>query len=365
MPQLEADELFTVSIDFITDHHNNDGCKSCHAGTPGTETKDGSHEGYIKDPSMYDSTYCAPCHSEIVAYHAASVHSDQTGYRTMLMDRAGVSELTPVMEEMLDDRCFECHTTCGQCHISQPDAVKGGLLDGHMFKGTPNQTRNCTACHGARIGAEFKGENEGLQPSAHYEAGLNCFDCHTGNEIHGPNSAADCRYEVSVRPKCTDCHENTETYNAQMERHSDDLACNVCHSQEYKNCYQCHVAKPGSSISHGLIFPSEIDLKIGRNPIKCGDIPWDYVLLRHIPISPETYKEYDITLHDYTSMPTWKYTSPHNIRRNTPQNASCDSCHGNANLFLTEFYINMRITEALAYPQELEANQSVIMDEIP
>ena len=96
-----------------------------------------------------------------------------------------------------------------------------------------------------------------------------------------------------------------------------------------------------------------------------GDIPWDYVLLRHIPISPETFKEYDITLHDYTSMPTWKYTSPHNIRRNTPQNASCDSCHGNANLFLTEFYINMRIVEALAYPQELEANQSVIMDEIP
>ena len=314
---------------------------------------------------MYDSTYCAPCHAEIVAYHAASVHSDQTGYRTMLMDRAGVSELTPVMMEMLEDRCFECHTTCGQCHISQPNAVGGGLIDEHIFKSTPNQTRNCTACHGARIGSEFKGENEGFKPSAHYEAGLNCFDCHTGDEIHGPNSAADCRYEVSVRPKCIDCHLNPETYNDQMEQHVGQLACNVCHSQEYKNCYQCHVAKPGSSVTHGLKFPSEIDLKIGRNPIKCGDIPWDIVLLRHIPISPESFTEYDITLHDYTSMPTWKYTSPHNIRRNTPQNESCDSCHGNANLFLTEFYINMRIVEALAYPQELEANQSVIMDEIP
>ena len=369
MPQLAAEELFTVSTDFLTGPHNKGGCKSCHQGTPGTALKDIAHAGRISDPSVYDATYCAPCHSDIVQYHAASVHSDQTGYRTMLMQRVGVSVLTSEMEEMLDDRCFECHTTCGQCHVSQPTSVNGGLIDEHMFKKTPNQTRNCTACHGARVGAEFKGENEGYQPSVHYEAGMNCFNCHTGEEIHGPESAADCRYDVLARPECADCHDavvqGQGPQNPMHNKHVGELACSVCHSQEYKNCYQCHVAKPGSSAQHGIKFPSEMDLKIGRNPIKSEKIPWDYVLLRHIPISPDTFMEYEIQLGGFTSLPTWKYTSPHNIRRHTPQNASCGSCHGNANLFLTEFYIDMRITQAVAYPQELEANQDVIMDEIP
>jgi hypothetical protein len=300
-----------------------------------------------------------------VRYHKSSLHSDQTGYKTMLMQRTGVDELTKSMEKMLDDRCFECHTTCGQCHVSQPDSVKGGLINGHMFKKTPNQTRNCTACHGARIGSEFKGENQGFQPSVHYEKGLNCFDCHTGEEIHGPESAGECRYDLAVRPECVDCHENPETYNQQMAQHVGDLACNVCHSQQYKNCYQCHVAKPGSSQEHGIKFPSEMDFKIGRNPLKCGKIPWNFVLLRHIPIAPDTYEEYGIDLDTFTSQPTWKYTSPHNIRRSTPQNASCSSCHGNDDIFLTEAYINSKISDGLAVTEELEANEPVIVDGAP
>jgi hypothetical protein len=50
------------------------------------------------------------------------------------------------------------------------------------------------------------------------------------------------------------------------------------------------------------------------------------------------------------------YTTPHNIQRNTPQTETCDACHGNEAIFLTADKV---------YPEELEANLPVIVDEIP
>jgi thiosulfate/3-mercaptopyruvate sulfurtransferase len=46
----------------------------------------------------------------------------------------------------------------------------------------------------------------------------------------------------------------------------------------------------------------------------------------------------------------------HNIQRLTPQNQECNNCHGQADLFLT--------TDDVA-PDELGANQAVIVTEIP
>lgn len=366
MPQLEANELYTVSMDFITNQHNSDGCKSCHDGTPGVNLKVNAHDDYVADPSEHAEQNCGTCHSKIVEYHEASVHAKQSGYETMLLQRSGAAQLTTGMDKMLNDRCYECHTTCGQCHVSQPDIVNGGLIDGHMFKKTPNQTRNCTACHGSRVGDEFKGTNAGLTASVHYSSGMNCFSCHTSDEIHGMNSAADIRYNVTAMPLCLDCHASVENDSITMhQRHVGELACQVCHSQPYKNCYACHVSQPGSSIDHGLKFPSEMDFKIGRNPIKSERHPEEIVLLRHIPIAPDSFVEYGIELPNFTILPTWKYTTPHNILRLTPQNESCDSCHGQNELFLTEEFINEKIFEGLMTYVELQANQNVIINQVP
>jgi len=61
-------------------------------------------------------------------------------------------------------------------------------------------------------------------------------------------------------------------------------------------------------------------------------------------------------LPDFDQSPTWVYTTPHNIQRFTPQNRSCESCHGHPELFLTADKIDA---------DELQANQSVIVDTIP
>ena len=332
---------------------------------PGVNVKTDAHSGYVIDPSAQDDKYCAPCHADIVEQHGSGLHGDQTGFKTMLLQRSGETELTSDMEQMLDEQCSSCHTTCGQCHVSLPDISDGGLLEGHKFR-RPCATRNCSACHETRVGDEFAGNLPRLDADLHYSAGIKCFDCHTGDEMHGVGGTADNRYESPDLPKCIDCHEDVlDDDNEMHQQHGEDIGCHVCHSLPYTNCYNCHVTLPGNVPDDEVELHSEVDFRVGRNPIKSESHPWEYVLLRHVPVYPGSFEEYDIELDNFNSLPTWKYTSPHNIQRKTPQNDSCGKCHGNPNLFLTEFYVNTKIAQGLMTEEELEANQDVILEEIP
>ncbi len=59
---------------------------------------------------------------------------------------------------------------------------------------------------------------------------------------------------------------------------------------------------------------------------------------------------------NFSALPTWKHATPHTIQRITPQNESCNACHGNAEVFLTANDVA---------PEELGANRRVIVEEIP
>jgi thiosulfate/3-mercaptopyruvate sulfurtransferase len=81
------------------------------------------------------------------------------------------------------------------------------------------------------------------------------------------------------------------------------------------------------------------------------------VLLRHVPTNPDLWAFYgENLLPEFDNLPTWKATTPHNMQKNTPQNATCNSCHGQEELFLTEDDVA---------PETLEANRSVIVTRIP
>jgi hypothetical protein len=96
---------------------------------------------------------------------------------------------------------------------------------------------------------------------------------------------------------------------------------------------------------------------IGRNPIQSEDRPYKYVPVRHVPSSPDSYEFYgEDLLTNFDALPTWVYSTPHNIQRNTPQTESCESCHENAALFLTADKVN---------ESELQANDSVIVKAVP
>ena len=364
MPQLEAWEQVFVSDDaFFETTHGELGCVTCHNGDGQANDLETAHTGLVRDPDSIET--CASCHNETTTADATSLHSTLNGYLKVMNQRAGTEELSPELDLAFENHCAECHTSCGQCHVSRPTSAGGGLLDGHSFKNPPPMNLTCTGCHGSRVNDEYKGKNEapegGMIPAdVHFNpGGMACFECHGAAEMHGDVPAQEHRYDDAA-VQCTDCHLNVETGtdgNPQHSMHTADLSCQVCHAVDYKNCYSCHVQTSDEGTPYFKIDPSEMAFYIGKNADLTEARPWDYVLLRHVPIDRDSFSFYgENLLPEYDSLPTFAYATPHNIQRNTPQNASCDACHGNEALFLTADKVPA---------DELAANQDVIVDVIP
>jgi hypothetical protein len=361
LPPLEAWEKVFVGDEFLVDVHNVQNCIGCHGGVEGVDDKEAAHEGVVRDPMEDPEGVCATCHAESAQLAATSLHQTLSGYRATLTDR-GADFSDPRMEEAFGDHCSTCHTTCGQCHISRPTAMDGGLLKEHEVKKIASMKDTCMACHGARVSNEYQGKNEGVEGSVHWlQEGLSCFDCHDVSQYHGDGTEYSHRYDGPPGVDCLDCHPEAAPEQSEILDHivhADKVACEVCHvSGPYKSCYNCHVAVDEEGLPYYETDESQLTFKIGRNPFKSDDRPWNYVLVRHVPVSPDTFAFYgDNLLPAFDNVSTWKYATPHNIQRVTAQNESCDSCHGNAALFLTA---------ADVAPEELAANADVIVEEIP
>ena len=362
---MEADEKYFISNTFLAESHAELTCFDCHEGTRGRDTKESAHEGLVGDPSDAPaaSNMCGTCHTGQADDYEKSVHYTLSGYATTFEARSGLSASDANFQTAFSARCEGCHVSCGQCHVSRPDAVKGGLVKEHEFQNRPRMNDQCTACHGSRINDEFKGINAGTRGDVHYLMGFDCVDCHDGAELHGDGTTPETRRDVADRPSCAQCHPGPATGTDGLgshHLHAGKVDCPVCHAQTYKNCYQCHVGESGG-ITHGIQFPSRLDFRIGHNPIQDSLRPWDYVLVRHIPVYPEMYEAYGIaSLATFDNLPTWKYATPHNIRRTTPQTESCESCHDEPGRFLTSAYLDSLITEGVMVDEEIAANASVV-----
>ena len=366
MPPLEAwEKVFLGDEGFLATFHAKFGCIACHGGSAGTDDMDAAHEGVVADPDPEQA--CALCHAEITEAHVNSLHYDLQGYLTVLTERSD-EEHMPQLMEAYNTQCTGCHATCGQCHVSRPAVNGGGLIKGHAFKEIPPMNLTCTGCHGSRINDEFKGKNE-MEGGGHYPAdvhynpgGMACFECHTADEMHGTQGDFDHRYDGPQSPSCTDagCHDDVapgDGIEQHDQVHLDRLSCQVCHSVAYKSCYNCHVQESDEGTPFFKIDPSQMLFKIGRNPIRSTERPWEYVVLRHVPVARDTFSFYDDNLlPNFDSRSTWVYATPHNIQRVTPQNSSCDACHDNPDVFLTEGDVPA---------DEMDANQDVIVYRVP
>ncbi len=365
MPPLEAwEKVFFDNEAYFEDTHANLGCITCHGGTDGVDDMEAAHEGMVRDPDAAET--CSMCHAETVETFDESLHWDLQGYMTVLQERSD-EEHWPQVMEAYDNHCASCHASCGQCHVSRPTANGGGLLDGHVFKKTPPPYTTCTGCHGSRVENEYKGKNKDeeenrIPADVHYNpGGMHCNDCHSGDEMHGTMGDFDHRYDGAALPSCTDagCHDDLEVGGAipqHSEGHLAQVSCQVCHTAPYKSCYNCHVQQSDEGVPYYKIDESQMGFQIGLNPIRSGDRPWKYVPVRHVPIARDSFSFYgDDLLPNFDSLPTWKYATPHAIQRVTPQNQGC-TCHEDLTLFLTADDVD---------PDELEANQAVIVAEIP
>ncbi|MCA9932595.1 MAG: hypothetical protein KC415_01635, partial [Anaerolineales bacterium] len=239
--------------------HGQIACQECHGGEQSTD-KATAHTGLIANPSNDAERTCGECHPDVVAMDSTNLHTNLEGYWTVL-DQRTLPEDHEIISEMFGNHCNSCHASCGECHVSQPNLVGGGLIDGHNFNETPSMTRNCTACHGSRVGNEYLGKHEDIRPDVHFRQGrMTCVDCHTGHEMHGqPDNCQEChtgpeemtlappdhRYSGVQNPSCEACHVTAATASDGIEmheQHGGDLSCQVCHSVAYTSCDGCHVA---------------------------------------------------------------------------------------------------------------------------
>lgn len=360
MPPLEAWERVLVDPDKATTGvHAFIPCTQCHGGQ-NVEDADEAHEGMVADPSDAPDSACGECHPDVQAAHQNSLHATLAGYDTVLDERS-LPEYHPVLEEMESYHCNNCHASCGQCHVSQPTSVGGGLLEGHEFVTTPPMSRTCTGCHGSRVKDEYSGRNEGYPSDVHLsEERMNCVDCHSGDEMHGQGVEGAHRYDGARDPLCEACHEEALDADSEVEQHiihGQEIACEVCHSVSYKNCSNCHVEQTEDGVPFFQTDETWIDFRIGLNPDRTLERPWQYVLVRHVPVDPNSFEYYgDDLLPNFDSRPTWAYATPHNTQAVTPQNEQCENCHGNPDIFLTSSVVD---------PGEKEANASIIVDQPP
>lgn len=306
-------------------------CTKCHNGVDNTSSKEKAHSGdFLKHPSSEYVDKCGKCHSDLTDNFATNLHNgigqmDKVTKRSGLTGHAQFADLPQHQQEGYTAKCATCHGTCGNCHVVRPTLAGGGLAKGHQFIQEPTMT-TCVSCHSSRGGHAYLGQGVDQDPTivkdVHLtDAGFNkCTYCHTEVEIHGTGEAVDHRYEYSALPSCTatECHPDVNGStgdNGYHKAHLETFNCQVCHSQDYNNCGECHVNGDDARVPHHLSF------KIALNPLQDPDENHDFplALVRRTLGAPDNWERYDATYDqdDFNVFPMFNYTTPHNIIEHT------------------------------------------------
>lgn len=362
LPSVEPWELvYLGDPEFLETTHGRYGCITCHGGIGDTLLKDVAHTDLIPEPSA--AGLCMDCHVDEVSTAESSLHASLAGYRTVLLMRSGPESMER-LETVFGNHCNSCHTaTCGQCHVSRPAAIGGGLVAGHRYGDKEGVNLTCAGCHGSRVEIEYKNPDGSGQGDVHWDQErMLCTDCHVASDFHGMGEGEYLhRYDGRLDPSCQalGCHPDVAEDDG-VEQHGNahlkHLSCQACHATPYRNCFGCHV-RMEEGVPEFALESVQMAFKIGRNPTLNRYRPWEYVPVRHVPIAEDSFSYYgENLLPSFDALPTWKYATPHTIRRITPQNESCNACHGNAEVFLTAGDVA---------PAEQSANWRVIVEEIP
>jgi len=108
----------------------------------------------------------------------------------------------------------------------------------------------------------------GYATDLHYQAGMDCVDCHDVNNFHGSGKEEIRKYDADL-PSCYDCHADVYE-DSDIEAHQvhpkDLMNCQVCHGSANNNCYDCHAVPEADGTVAGVVGESRIMFKIGLNP---------------------------------------------------------------------------------------------------
>jgi len=76
-----------------------------------------------------------------------------------------------------------------------------------------------------------------------------------------------------------------------------------------------------------------MDFKIAANPIPDLRAGYDFVLVRRTLAAPDNWKEYGVeTYADFDVLPTYNYTTPHNLLKWTDRTKGGETCSSNCHI---------------------------------
>ena len=197
-----------------------DGCGQCHAGGQYGPMSGTMFPGYQPTDAEFASMDCLICHSAAYDMNEKYVVQDDNGKYRWNQDRSMKAAMAVV--KPASDNCLRCH-----------EHNHGGDMYAQNAAAQNRGYRNPRLLHpGAKRGNPTRGAD------VHYQAGLQCLDCH---ESHGHLIARGTRGTdlvsndlPGVEVSCEKCHSGTphiqdKTQRAFLNAHTDRLACETCH----------------------------------------------------------------------------------------------------------------------------------------
>jgi len=325
-----AKKVYVDPAQRAQDIHGAFECTVCHGGDTTLDSTEACVDVAHPDPTepAIVQTTCGTCHLDIATRYLTSIHNTFNGIHHSLKDLLGPDEGTTRFE----DTCKKCHTSCSDCHLSDPD--RRGLLwpriTSHKFVRNPG-SEICSSCHNA-TGDTFFGEpgNETEHgPSVMAQAGMECTDCHVEREVHGTGEQTLFVME-SPKPTCERCHldpayrwstdagaPDAPQYDKATASHAihgtETVSCVACHTQWYPSCWNCHGGRPEKTA---------YDLFLANNPIT-GQV--------------------HTIVHSPASAPDWGTVPPEiggewavKSRHSWGDAHACEKCHTNRDVWVNE-----------------------------
>ncbi len=173
-----------------------------------------------------------------------SLHKTRQGKFTSYAKAAGGMELiTDIPMSSLS--CWKCHSSTGKNAAGQdidPATYVPGCNDCHAADLSVSE-QACLNCHSRQVYERQRYGNAETDPKVdvHMNAGLDCWSCHTKEELHGDDGVAyaSLKDPGAIKVSCVQCHENLAVNEAHAI-HAETVDCAACHAVGSVACSSCH-----------------------------------------------------------------------------------------------------------------------------
>ncbi len=235
----------SLNPDVAPDHYMQDLCMECHLGNATVPVSPSLAGIYHENAAVFKIK--SILQKKAKPFPGGCLACHLTG------ERGAHSDLTT---EIGDQRCAGCHSGSGRISLSY-----AGYMEKFTDISSSDEGKNLLSYLRKFSSVEHSNEKYlRVEEDVHHKAGMQCVDCHDGNEVMGM-STSHAHKGDGTGVQCVSCHSSSlrresvskngerafiagfqETrYEHQIEGDHKHLACITCHSQDVPQCTGCHL----------------------------------------------------------------------------------------------------------------------------